>query len=552
MNRMMQAGSMWRLATALLAVVSFGIAGCNTASKQTVSYDAKGSSYWGEGGPNKPAPTPAPTPAPSEGPKKPAPAPAPAPAAGQVCSNLYYPTGDKASSAVWLQKCLPSEVSVGETFTSEIKVTNLTQIALTDVVITDQLPEGYELASTDPVTESAAGGKLTWRFAKLEPLSTKVVKVVGKATKVGALANCATVSYNTVLCVETKVVQPALVLAKTLTPEALACDPIMMTLKVTNSGSGAARDVKIADKLPEGLMTKDGAKEVNIDVGTLAAGQSKDYSVELKAAGAGKFENTASAMAAGGLKAEAKASTSITKPVLTIVQDCPKKAFIGSEVCHDITVTNKGDGVAKGAKLLVTLPAGVTATKLSEGTAAGANVTWNLGDLAPGATKKVTICVKPAKDGTYKLASAASAYCAETVAATCETVIEGIPAILLEVIDFTDPVAVGGQTTYKVTATNQGSAVGKDVAITVTLEDNAEFVSTLSDKGDKSDTAGTAAGKVITFAPLADLAVGGKATWFVTVKALKAGDVRFAVKMTEKQLTRSVDETEATNFYDSK
>ena len=122
----------------------------------------------------------------------------------------------------WLQKCLPREVSVGEPFVSEIRVTNLTGLALTDVVVTDTLPEGYELASTDPVTEAAAGGKLTWRFAKLEPGAGKVIKVTGKATKVGSLANCATVAYNTVLCVETKVVQPALALAKTLTPEALA------------------------------------------------------------------------------------------------------------------------------------------------------------------------------------------------------------------------------------------------------------------------------------------------------------------------------------------
>lgn len=539
-------GMMWKLAAVMLAVVSFGMSGCKTSSDQTLSYDSKDTSYWGADG------KPAPAPVAKTAPKTTAPAPAPAPApAGMVCNDLYYPTGDKASSAVKLTKCLPGEVTVGESFTSEIRVTNLTSLALTDVVVTDQLPEGYEFASSDPVTQSA-GGKLTWTFAKLEPLSTKVIKVVGKATKVGALANCATVAYNTVLCVETKVVQPALVLAKTLTPEALACDPVVMTLKVTNSGTGTATGVKISDKLPEGLTTEAGGKEVNIDVGTLAAGQSKDYTVTLKATGAGKFDNTASAMAASGLKAEASASTVIKKPVLKIVQDCPKTTFLGYDFCHEVTVSNTGDGVAKGAKLLVTLPQGVTFASASDGgTAAGSQVSWNLGDLAAGASKKVTVCVKPSTSGTYKLAAAASAYCAETVASTCETTVQGIPAILLEVVDKIDPVAVGTNTTYIITATNQGSAVGNDVTITATLEDNAEFVDTKLD-GANSDTAGTVAGKVITFAALPELGVGKKATWYVTVKAVKAGDVRFAVKMTEKQLTRSVDETEATNFYDSK
>jgi uncharacterized repeat protein (TIGR01451 family) len=530
--------------TALACALAFGLAGCGAPSTQTQSYDNKGTSYWAsEGGP-KPAPV---TPAPA--PVKPAPAPAPAPApVGMVCSNLYYPTGDKATSAVWLQKCLPGEVAVGETFVSEIKVTNLTSLGLTDVVVTDALPEGYELASTDPVTESAAGAKLQWRFSKLDPMASKTIKVTGKATKVGTLANCATVSYNTVLCVETKVVQPALALAKTLTPEALACDPIIMTLKVTNSGSGPAKDVKIADKLPEGLMTKDGKKEVAIDVGTLAAGQSKDFTVELKAAGAGKYDNAASATAAGGLSAMANASTVVKKPVLKIVQDCPKKVFIGRDICHDITVSNTGDGVSKGTKVVATLPAGVNFVSATDGgTNAAGTVTWNVGDLAAGATKKITVCLKPAKDGTYKVAAAAQGYCAEAVSSTCETVVEGIPAILLEVIDIEDPVAVGTNTTYIITATNQGSAVGKDVKVVVTLEDNAELVNT-----DGSATKGTAAAKVITFDALPALGVGAKASWKVVVKAVKAGDVRFKVSMTEAQLGRPVEETEATNFYDSK
>ncbi len=543
-------GSMLKLAAVLLAAVSFGMMGCQTSSKQTLSYDSSNASYWGADSNGKPAPAPAVKPSTTQ--VAPPPTEGTPATPGLVCNDLYYPTGDKASSAVRLTKCLPGEVSVGESFTSEIRVTNLTSLALTDVVITDQLPDGYELASTDPVTESAAGGKLQWRFAKLDPLSTKVIKVVGHATKVGSLANCATVSYNTVLCVETRVVQPALVLAKTLTPEALACDPVVMTLKVTNTGTGVARDVKISDTLPEGLTTEAGGKEVNIDVGALAAGQSKDYTVTLKATGPGKFDNTASALAAGGLKAEAAASTVIKKPVLKIVQDCPKTTFLGYDICHEVTVSNTGDGVAKGAKVLVTLPQGVTfVSATAGGVLAGSQVSWDLGDLAADGTKKVNVCVKPATNGTYKLAAAASAYCAETVASTCETTVQGIPAILLEVVDKIDPVAVGTNTTYIITATNQGSAVGTDVTIVATLEDNAEFVDT-KHGNDNSETVGTLNGAVISFAPLPELAVGKKATWYVTVKAVKAGDVRFAVKMTEKQLTRSVDETEATNFYDAK
>ena len=42
---------------------------------------------------------------------------------------------------------------------------------------------------------------------------------------------------------------------------------------------------------------------------------------------------------------------------------------------------------------------------------------------------------------------------------------------------------------------------------------------------------------------------GARAEWQVVVKAVKAGDVRFKVEMTSDQLSRPVEETEATNLY---
>ena len=56
-------------------------------------------------------------------------------------------------------------------------------------------------------------------------------------------------------------------------------------------------------------------------------------------------------------------------------------------------------------------------------------------------------------------------------------------------------------------------------------------------------------GKTVTFAPLASLAPKAKTSWKVVVKGVKAGDTRFKVSMTSDQMTRPVEETESTNFY---
>jgi hypothetical protein len=94
-----------------------------------------------------------------------------------------------------------------------------------------------------------------------------------------------------------------------------------------------------------------------------------------------------------------------------------------------------------------------------------------------------------------------------------------------------------------ITATNQGSAPDTNIKIICTLEDSEQYVSS------SGATTGIAAGNTITFAPLPSLAPKAQATWRVTVKAVKAGDVRFTTVMTTDQLTRPVQETEATNLY---
>lgn len=497
--------------------------------------------YWDRGpGQKRPAPPPDPGPV-DPGPVEPAP-----PMVtddGMTWTQMVWPTGDKRTGALWVQKGMPRQVALNEEFEQIVKVTNLTSMELIDVNVWDQVGEGFEVVSTEPQHEDD-GGRLHWRFNKMAPHSTKTITVRGKATQTGDITNCVEVSYRALLCNTTKVVKPMLVLEKTMTEAALQCDPIIANFTVRNTGTGPANNVKIEDKLPDGLLTKDGKSTVSIPIGTLGPGQSANRSVELKATKAGTFENAATAMADGGLTANAKASTKITKPNLELTQDCPKTAYLKRVVCSDITVTNKGDGVAKNAAVVVDIPAGTELVSAEGGTAEGNRVTFNLGNLAPEGSKTVKVCYRPLKEGTYKIAAAAKAYCAEAVASTCQTEIVGIPAILLEVVDQNDPVQVGNNEIYTITATNQGSKTGKDVTITAELEEEAEFVN-----ADGSATEATVDGRTIKFAPI-DIPVGEQRVWRVVTKAKTAGDVRFTVKMTEAQLKRPVEENEATNFFE--
>ena len=133
----------------------------------------------------------------------------------------------------------------------------------------------------------------------------------------------------------------------------------------------------------------------------------------------------------------------------------------------------------------------------------------------------------------------------------CSTEVTGIPAILLEVIDLDDPIQVGGEETYVITITNQGSAPDTNIRVVCTLEANQQFVSASGDSGSGTRVVtGTVRGNQIVFQPLASLAPKAVATLRVVVKCTAAGDTRFKLTMNSDQLTRPVDETEATNIYE--
>jgi len=171
-------------------------------------------------------------------------------------------------------------------------------------------------------------------------------------------------------------------------------------------------------------------------------------------------------------------------------------------------------------------------------------VTWNLGTLAAGQNRKVTVGYLPQTAGSFDDVATASATCSEAVKTTAKIGVSGIAAILLEVVDVSDPIEVGKYETYIIEVTNQGSAPDTDIKIVCKLEDSMEFVSAAG------ATTGSHANGVVTFQPLGILAPKAKATWKVEVQALRAGDVRFTTTLTSEQLGREVMETEATKFYE--
>jgi len=462
-----------------------------------------------------------------------------------------YPTNDKdCCSVIYLQKMGPCSGSVGQEYCYVVKATNLTKRKVKNVEVIQTLPKNFEVKSSTPEMGAGSGGGVAkWFLGELGPEETREIKVCGIPTQSGNMPFCTDVTYSLPeLCIDPVITEPRITVAKRAPSEVSLCDMIPLTFTVTNTGTGMANNIKVKESLPDGLQTQDGQTDVTLDVGSLKPGESREVTLTVKAVKIGEFNNTAMAVADGGLSAESNTTTtSVKQPVLSITKaSSAEKVFVGRNISYEIVVTNKGNGPATSTVVEDTVPANASVVNASQGaTLSGSTVTWNVGTLQPQDSQNLTLTLNPTGIGTVKNTVTAKAECAEAVAATTTTEVLGIPAILLEVIDIEDPIEVGNNETYEIVVTNQGSDTGTNIKIACMLENEMQYVSS------SGPTTGSvsADGKTVTLEPLPTLAAKAKAAWRVVVKALNEGDVRFKVTMTEDCLHRPVEETEATNFY---
>jgi len=291
------------------------------------------------------------------------------------------------------------------------------------------------------------------------------------------------------------------------------------------------------------MVATNGQSVLKFSAGDLASNQSKEALFAVQADHSGTFDNVATATA-DGLSAKANAVTVVTQPKRKIVKTATEKQYRGRNIDYSIKVTNIGDGDAVNTVLSDPLPQGTSFVRASNGGTFSANqMSWNLGTLAPNASKSVGATVKALNAGTILNTATAQADRTGRVSSSARTVVSGVSALLLEVIDTEDPLEVGGTGNYVITVTNQGTAEDTNIKVELELESNMTYVTA------SGPTPATISGNKITFAPLASLDSKSKAAWTVSVNAVEAGDVRSTVRMNSDQLSRPVMETEATTIY---
>ena len=158
-------------------------------------------------------------------------------------NSMAFPTGDKSTSAVMLEKRMPEQIYQGRSFGYSMVVTNLTDMTLESVRISESLPENFTLTGSSPYEAVREGGNAIWTIPSIGPRASVTLDITGTADSGTQFATCAEVTYRSKLCAAAPIVAPAIALAVSLAPSSDICTDTPIVYTVSNNGSATLTNV---------------------------------------------------------------------------------------------------------------------------------------------------------------------------------------------------------------------------------------------------------------------------------------------------------------------
>lgn len=287
-------------------------------------------------------------------------------------------------------------------------------------------------------------------------------------------------------------------------------DQVVFTVSAKNLGTANATGVTLKDlfsslddftvsNITPSVGTYDDATGI-WTIGALSAGQTVTLTVTGLADGCDPFTNTASLLAIGGGAVDTNASNNSASVTVTpqiadlgvtkTVTVNPTPSQGNPNVTFQIVVSNSGPDAATGVIIADQLPAGMTFVSASAGTYNAATGKWNVGTIASGASKTLTITARlNAGVTTATISNTASVdtldQCDENEANDSSTV-----SVTPQVIDLSVTKTVNnaspqlhGQVTFTITVTNSGPHAATGVKLFDAMSSGLTYVSSSATQG---------------------------------------------------------------------
>ncbi len=444
----------------------------------------------------------------------------------------------------------------GRDVTWRITVANDGPSVARDVTVADDVIDaltGVTATSPGATCTVAAGNQIACDLGQLAPGDSVTITVTGSvpAGYTGTADNTATVSSptdstpddNSATSTGTAQPEADVSIAKTRTSGTpIPGMPIGWQIQVSNAGPSVARNVTVADDAIDALTgvtatatggatcTVGSGNQIDCDLGDLAPGSTVTITVSgsIPAGFTGAVGNTAtvssptdttpdnnSATSGGTAQPEADVSIAKTRTSGPIVP--------GQDVTWSIVASNSGPSVARDVTVaddVVDALTGVTATATGGTTCtigSGNQITCDLGDLAPGSTVTITITgsvpagFTGALDNTATVSSPTDSTPGNNTATSTGSALPEADVSIAKTRT-SGPVVPGQDVTWRITVTNDGPSVARDVAVADDVVDALTGVTATATGG---TTCTVAAGNQIA-CDLGDLAPGSTVTITIT------------------------------------
>jgi hypothetical protein len=467
-----------------------------------------------------------------------------APCLGQEESGdvrvLYYPNTPGSPQGLKVEYTMPGKMEVGKEVTGKIKVTNLTGEPIRDVAIQVQTGN-FKLISAEPAAMGEEK-KISWRIPELDANGEELLIYRGVFEEEGA--------YNTELIVEC--VQ---LINRRLTREFQVLDgsyldlrlvaptrtwintKFPVTVKVRNFSRQPLNDITIDFGYDDGMKQAGTPAPLGQTLSTLAGGETKELVYQMTSAKEGKYILQAVSRSRESKPVSSSQQVAVGTSGLMVEGKNAFRGVAGVETALGFVARNTSKVPAKFVKVYATLPETYTFARSNPPTVLETrNLTWNIGDLAPGESKHFGLWGVPEKDGDLEVKlRAVSLQGSETtlnlgIQATQEPILESF----LESGE--KAYRVGQAIPLKLTLTNKGTAEDKDIRVRCKLPAGVEVA------GGAEEGAGPVVDQgMLRWDTKAQLAPGETQTFELLVKASQAGPIPVIFDISAASLLESAE-----------
>jgi uncharacterized repeat protein (TIGR01451 family) len=414
-----------------------------------------------------------------------------------------------------------------------------------NVEIRDEVPRGAQLVSTTPQASRGVSGELVWSLGALKPGQESLVEMEVMPVAEGEIGSVATVTFNAVASAKSIATKPELAIQTTSPRQVLIGEEVVLAITVTNPGSGLATDVVLEERVPPGLQHAAGA-ELEYNIGSLRPDEKRQIELRLVATQPGAITNVLTVRGANNLHTEDRVELEVLAPKLDVTLEGPKRRYLEREAVYTVTVSNPGTAPAHQVELVAQLPTGLKFVNANNSGSYDQNtqtVRWLLEELPANETGSVQLTAIPVVAGEQTIRIKGSAGQGLQSEKEHCILVEGIAAILFEVVDLADPIEVNGETTYEIRVVNQGSKAATNVEVIVEVPPGMRPIAA------EGPTGHAVNGNNVSFEALARLAPKADTTYRVRVQGVQPGDQRVRVQLQTSELQTPVTKEESTRVY---